>query len=157
MSETCQFEVDAIEGDVLHASLTVIHPDEVYLWISPGAIACLFQQLAARKNDERTATLFREAGFFFEQEASSAEEVAELNARASSFFASVEVGPTRNMVVVATRPGEAIRFERAPDAEGDPRVELVVRLHVRVRECLAALSIGDCVETIQSQFGELLP
>ncbi len=154
MSDTCQFEVDAIEGDVLRASLTVIHPDEVYLWISPGAVACLFQQLAERKSDKRTASLFREAGFFFEQEASSADEVADLNDRASAFFASVDVGPTRHMAVVAIRQGEAIRFDREPDAEGDPHVELVLR--VRDRNWLASLAVGDRVETIQNAFGELL-
>lgn len=155
MSETCQFEVDAIDGDVLRATLTVIHPDENYLWVSPGALACLLQQLADRKDATATAKLLRKAGFYFEQEASNAAEVADLNESASAFFASVEVGATQNMTVVATRPREAIRFDHVPDAEGDPCVELVLR--VRDPDLLRALSAGDRVQTIQNAFGELLP
>ena len=152
MSETCTFEVESIKDTTLHASLRLCHPDEVFLWVSPAAIACLLQQLSERFGQKKTAQSLRKAGFFFDQEAGDEEELASLNLAATDFISSVRFGKVLHAREADARPGESLRLERDESGE-DPEVKLVIR--VKDARLLEGLEEGQRIDTVQSAMGPL--
>ena len=162
MSETHMFEVKRVSGNKLTAVLSIIHPDEFFLWVSPGAIASLVQQSAenwSADNDadesherlaEEAASAMCEVGIHDDCGTESASGLAALNDKAKAFISAVKIGPVRNGKVVGETHGACIFVERV-DASEDPRIELEITS--TKPEHIAYLTEGVRLQTALVSFG----
>ena len=163
MSDTHMFEVTGVSGTKLHAVLSIVHPDESFLWVSPAAIASLVQQSAASWSSDKdedesheeaaneAASALSDAGLDDDCGVSSAESLARLNDKAKAFIASVKVGAVKNGKVVGRNDGVAIFVERIPGSSEDPLVELEIT--ATKPEYVSYLTEGFRMKTALVSFG----